>query len=212
MIKRLNQNCGDILHTKNINNFAKLAFPVSSKILQCQNPGYAYQGHKSGETPTMKFIQSVLLLLLLNACAKPLQPENYAERISTTRLEQNSFLVAYRGSAATGADKVVDLTLLKSAETTLENGFNYFVIVKTSESALTGTYTPPDSSVGQVDNYLQNSGYEPTVVGDKTYLHADPSAVNTIVCFREKPRGFSYIALFLKASLRDKYQLNRLSQ
>jgi len=166
------------------------------------------QRHRPGETSTMKIILSVLLLLLLNACARPLQPENYAERISTTRLEQNSFLVAYRGSAVTGADKVVDLTLLKSAETTLENGSNYFVIVKTSESASTGTYTPPDNNVGQVDNYLQNSGYEPTVVGDKTYLHADPGAVNTIVCFREKPRGFSYIALFLKASLRDKYKLN----
>ena len=208
MIKRFNQNCGDILHTKSINNFAKPAVPVCSQVQQCQNPGYAYQGHKSSEIPAMKIIQSVLLLLLLNACAKPLQPENYAERISTTRLEQNSFLVAYRGSAVTGADKVVDLTLLKSAETTLENGFNYFVIVKTSESASTGTYTPPDSSVGQVDNYLQDSGYEATVVGDKTYLHADPGAINTIVCFREKPQGFSYIALFLKASLRDKYKLN----
>jgi len=160
----------------------------------------------------MKIIQSLLLLLLLNACARPLQPENYAERISTTRLDQDSFLVAYRGSTVSNADKVVDLTLLRSAETALENGFNYFVIVKTNESVSTGAYTTPDSSVGQVDNYLQDSGYEATVVGDKTYLHADPGAVNTIVCFREKPRGFSYIALFLKASLRDKYQLNRLSQ
>jgi len=170
------------------------------------------QRHKPGETSSLKIILSVLLLLLVNACAKPLQPENYAERISTTRLEQNSFLVAYRGSTVTVEDKVVDLTLLKSAETALENGFNYFVIVKTSESTPTGTYTQPDSDVGQVDNYLQDSGYEPTVVGDKTYFHADPGSVNTIVCFREKPRGFSYIALFLKASLRDKYQLNRLLQ
>ena len=212
MIKRLHQNSSDILHSKNINNFAKPPIPVSSQVRQCQNSGYTYQGHKSSETSTMKIILSVLLLLLLNACAKPLQPENYAERISTTRLEQNSFLVAYRGSSVSGADEVVDLTLLKSAETALENGFNYFVIVKTSESASTGTYTPPDSSVGQVDNYLQDSGYAATVVGDKTYLHADPGAVNTIVCFEEKPQGFSYIALFLKASLRDKYKLNRLSQ
>ena len=208
MIKRLNQNCCDILHSKNINNFVKPAIPVCRQVRQCQNPGYAYQGRQPSETPTMKIILSVLLLLLLNACAKPLQPENYAERISTTRLDQDSFLVAYRGSAVARADKIVDLTLLKSAETALENGFNYFVIVKTSESVSTGAYTAADSSVGQVDNYLQDSGYEATIVGDKTYLHADPGAVNTIVCFREKPRGFSYIALFLKASLRDKYQLN----
>ena len=160
----------------------------------------------------MKFIQSLLLLLLLNACAKPLQPENYAERISTTRLDQDSFLVAYRGSTVSAADKIVDLTLLRSAETALENGFNYFVIVKTNESAATGAYTTPDSSIGQVDNYLQDGGYEATVVGDKIYPHADPGAVNTIICFKDKPQGFSYIALFLKASLRDKYGLNRLPQ
>ena len=160
----------------------------------------------------MKIIQSLLLLLLLNACAKPLQPENYAERISTTRLDQDSFLISYRGSVTAGSDKIVDLTLLKSAETALENGFNYFVIVKTSESVSTRTYTTPESSVGQVDSYLKDSEHEATVVGDKTYQHADPGAVNTIVCFQEKPRGFSYIALFLKASLRDKYQLNQLSQ
>jgi hypothetical protein len=212
MIKRLKQNCGDILHNKNINNFAKPAIPVSRQVRQCQNPWYAYQAHQQGEISTMKIIISVLLLLLLNACAKPLQPENYAERISATRLDQDAFLVAYRGSAVAGSDKIVDLTLLRSAETALENGFNYFVIVKTNESVSTGAYTAPDSSVGQVDNYLQDGGYEPTVVGDKTYLHADPGAVNTIVCFREKPLGFSYIALFLKASLRDKYQLNRLPQ
>lgn len=212
MIKRIKQNCGDILHNKNINNFANPTIPVCRQVRQCQNRGHAYQGHQPGESPVMKIILPVLLLLLLNACAKPLQPENYAERISATRLDQDSFLVSYRGSAVAGSDRVVDLTLLRSAETALENGFNYFVIVKTSESASTEAYTPPDSSVGQVDNYLQDSGYEATVVGDKTYLHVDPGAVNTIVCFREKPRGFSYIALFLKASLRDKYQLNQLPQ
>ena len=112
MIKHLKQNCGDILHSKNINNFAKPAFQVSSKVRQCQNPGTHIQRHKPDETPAMKIIQSVLLLLLLNACAKPLQPENYAERISTTRLDQDSFLVSYRGSAVAGSNKVVDLTLL----------------------------------------------------------------------------------------------------
>jgi hypothetical protein len=112
MIEHLKQNCSDILHSKNINNFAKSATPVSSQVRQCQNPGYAYQGHKPSETSTMKVIHSVLLLLLLNACAKPLQPENYAERISATRLDHDSFLVSYRGSAVAGSDKVVDLTLL----------------------------------------------------------------------------------------------------
>ncbi|MCP4331881.1 MAG: hypothetical protein GY785_04435 [Gammaproteobacteria bacterium] len=159
---------------------------------------------------TMKIFRLSLLLLLLSACAKPLQPENYAERISTTRLDDNVYLISYRGSALNAGDKIVDLALLKSAETALEKGFNYFVIVKTSESAKAGAFTTPDNDNGQVDNYLEDGGYEATVFEGNTYVHADPGMTNTIVCFKDKPQGFAYIALFLKASLRSKYKLNRI--
>jgi hypothetical protein len=155
----------------------------------------------------MKIIPIILLLLLAGGCARPLQPDNYAERITASRLDADTFLVSFRGRAASTPDRTVDLTLLKSAETALENGFNYFIIVKTSESG----HTASGSNGGQVESYLQNSGYEPTVVGAVTYSHADPGSMNTIVCFREKPQGFSYIALILKASLRAKYKLNRVS-
>jgi hypothetical protein len=160
----------------------------------------------------MKVIPFVLLLLFLNACAKPLQPDNYAERISSARLDHNSFIISYQGSTVTDGDRVVDLTLLKSAETTLQNGYNFFVIVATGESVKTAAYNSPENSNGQIDNYLQDVGYEPTVVGANTYHHADPGAINTIVCFKERPQGFAYAALFLKATLRHKYRLDRVSK
>ena len=74
----------------------------------------------------------------------------------------------------------------------LENGFNYFVIV---------------NSDGQ-----ENSAYEATTYGDESYTHSDPGATNTIVCFKEKPQGFSYVALFVKASLRAKYNLDQVAE
>jgi hypothetical protein len=160
----------------------------------------------------MKVIPLVLLLLFLNACAKPLQPDNYAARISTEKLDQNNYIVSYRGSTLTDGDRAVDLTLLKSAEITLQNGFNYFVIVPTGESVKTAAYNSPENSNGQIDNYLRDVGYEPTVVGANTYYHADPGAINTIVCFKERPRGFAYAALFVKATLRHKYKLDRVSK
>ena len=160
----------------------------------------------------MKVIPLVLLLLFLNACAKPLQPDNYAERISSQKLDHNSFVISYRGSTVTGGDRAVDLTLLKSAEIALQNGYNFFVIVATGESVRTAAYTTPENSNGQLDNYLQDVGYQPTVVGAITYHHADPGAINTIVCFKEKPKGFAYAALFLKATLRHKYKLDRVSK
>lgn len=159
----------------------------------------------------MKVISLFILLLLLNACAKSLQPDNYAERLSTQKLDHNNFVISWQGSTLTDADRVVDLTLLKSAETALQNGFNYFVIVATGESVRTTAYTTPENSNGQLDNYLQDVGYEPTVVDANTYHHADPGAINTIVCFKEKPAGFAYAALFLKATLRHKYKLDRIT-
>ena len=160
----------------------------------------------------MKVIPLFLFLLFLGACAKPLQPDNYAARVSTQKLDHNSYIISYRGSTLTDGDRAVDLTLLKSAEITLQNGFNYFVIVPTGESVKTAAYNSPENSNGQIDNYLQDVGYEPTVVGANTYHHADPGAINTIVCFKERPRGFAYAALFVKATLRHKYKLDRVSK
>ncbi len=140
----------------------------------------------------MKVFYSVLLLLLLNACAKPLQPDNYGDLISSTRVDQDTFQVSSPGSANSEDEKSVDLALLRSAEITLENGFNYFVIIE---------------SVGQ-----QDSAYEATSYGDDTYSHSDPGTTNTIVCFKQKPQGFAYVALFVKASLRAKYNLDQVAE
>ena len=155
----------------------------------------------------MKVIPLVLLLLLLGACAKPLQPDNYPEQISSTRLDTNSFQVAYPGSSSGADEKTVDLTLLRSAEVALDNGFNYFIIVNNSESDNAAV------KVGDQDeNDLENTSYEPTLYRGKRYLHSDPGGDNTIVCFKEKPEGFAYVALFVRATLRSKYQLDQVTE
>ena len=155
----------------------------------------------------MKVIPLILLLLLLGACAKPLQPDNYPEQISSTRLDNNTFQVSYSGSTSSADEKTIDLALLRSAEVALANGFNYFIIVNNSES---------ESSTmkvgGQDESDLENISHEPTLYRGKRYLHSDPGADNTIVCFKEKPEGFAYVALFVKATLRSKYQLDQAAE
>ena len=140
----------------------------------------------------MKVFYSVLLLLLLNACAKPLQPDNYGDLISSTRVDQDTFEVSSPGSANSEDEESVDLSLLRSAEVALENGFNYFVIVQSDSQ--------------------ENSAYEATTYGGESYTHSDPGTTNTIVCFKEKPEGFAYVALFVKATLRSKYQLDQVAE
>jgi len=137
------------------------------------------------------------LLLLLAACATALQPDNYAERIVTTQLGANRFLVGYRGAARETDTAAIELTLLRSAEIALQHGFHYFIVVDPDYPDASGDSTP---QVG-ADDAAQYGG--------RRYRLADPGVRNTIVCFAQQPRGFAYVALFVKASLRSKYDLDR---
>ena len=140
----------------------------------------------------------ILLIALLGACAKPLQRDNYETRISATRLGTDSFIVRY--SAQVTDEQVVDLALLRSAELSLQNGFNYFIIVETDESS--GIYATAESS--SATEFTRHNGLQ--------LQHSDPGATNTIVCFKHRPVGFAYVALLVKASLRAKYRLDQAGQ
>lgn len=145
----------------------------------------------------MKTTHSVFLLallLLLNACATAPLPDNYVEQITTTRLGDNRFLVDYRGGAANTDPESVDLTLLRSAEIALQHGFHYFLVIDPGDSSL---------RVGAEDI---------ATYGGRHYRVISPGASNTIVCFKQEPRGFAYVALFVKASLRSKYGLDRVAE
>ena len=137
------------------------------------------------------------LVILLGACAQPPRPQDYAERLSSTWLAADQFTVAYRGNASSRDDEIADLALLRSAEIALQNGFPYFIIVDadaaSGANAAGGTDAMPSF----------------TVHAGKRYRLASPGASNTVVGFREKPLGFAYVALFVKASLRAKYGLDQ---
>jgi len=146
----------------------------------------------------MNIFQSILaflLMLLLGGCAKPLQPDNYAERISSTWLDANRFIVAYPRKSTD--QQVVDLALLHSAEIALQNGFNYFIIVNTDASVATSADALPTAAT----EFMVHNGIR--------YHYTSPASSNTIVCFKRKPQGSAYVALFVKASLRAKYGLDQ---
>jgi len=146
----------------------------------------------------MNIFQSILALLLilqLGGCAKPLQPDNYVERISSTWLDANRFVVAYPHKSAD--QQVIDLALLRSAEISLQGGFNYFIVVNTDESVAASADAVPATAT----EFMMHNGIR--------YYHTSPASSNTIVCFKRKPQGFAYVALFVKASLRAKYGLDQ---
>ncbi len=145
----------------------------------------------------MKLLPPILIFLLisvLSACATPPQPGNYHERISATRLGTDSFIVSYSRTSAD--EQIIDLALLRSAEITLQNGFNYFVVINTDASSA-------------IDTETGSAGTEFTLHNGLRLPHANPGSTNTIVCFKDKPAGAAYVALFVKASLRAKYGLDQ---
>ena len=140
----------------------------------------------------MRIIYLLSITFILSACATTYQKAGVTGGYTETQLDANVYQVDFSGNAYISSQEVADFALLRSAELTLEKGYNYFVIIDGSKYSDTSSYEVPTAY----------GGYQ-------TYTTSKPSASNTIVCFKEKPEGFSYNAKFIKESFREKYQLNK---
>lgn len=156
---------------------------------------------------------SALFVLLLSGCATPYKAHGLMGGFSETRVSENTFQVSFRGNALASRERVVDFTLLRSAELTLQNGYRYFAILNSNNYTRYGSYTTPKtySTTGNVQMY-GNTGYlntTTTAYGGQTFLYSRPSTMNTIQCFRKKPRirGIVYDANFIVKSIKTKYKI-----
>ena len=166
-----------------------------------------------------------LLLILLSAfvlfitgCAQtPYQPNGFLGGFTETRLGENVFRVTFQGNGYTGKNKVADFTLLRSAELALEHGFRYFIITESGKGNYFSTFTTPTTSHTTGRAYKSGSsvlGNATThTYGGQTFIISAPSANNTIVLYKEKPKinVLVYDASFLKRSIKQKYGLNKNS-
>jgi hypothetical protein len=141
----------------------------------------------------MKIFHPVLLGAMLTACATSYQSNGLMGGYSEKQLKENVFEVKFGGNGLTTRQRATDFALLRSAELTLEKGYNYFVIID-SQRVLRVTKESVDMS---------RTGTTPT-----TYHVRQPTAVNTIVCFKNKPDGESYDARAVVQSLKQKYDLD----
>ena len=150
-------------------------------------------------------IPIIVVMLFIQGCPTPYQKKSTRSGYSETQLDENVFNVSFSGNSYTDREEVVDFTLLRSAELTLENGFQYFAIIDKDNDT---TYrTIPQSST----YYTRSPAYYGTTItsiGGDTRIISKPSALNTIVCFEEKPEfPFTYNAKFIYKSVREKYDI-----
>lgn len=159
----------------------------------------------------MKSLVAVLFTAFLYACATPYKSDGFMGGFSETQLERNVFRVSFRGNAFTRPERVEEMTLLRSAELALKNGFTYFAVIDSQSRVKLGSFTTPtqSNSTANVTAY-GNSAYgsaQTTTYGGQTINYAKPSSTNTIICFKEKPdiKGLIYNAQFLCNSLGGTY-------
>ncbi|MDD5774133.1 MAG: hypothetical protein PHX78_11780, partial [bacterium] len=139
----------------------------------------------------MKNIWMILIVFTLFGCATSYRSRGFNGGYSDTQLDTNVFRVTFNGNSNTTRERVNDFTLLRCAEVALNNGFEFFIIVDSSNSATYGTYTTPATTTTHTDvNVSHNYAHadsEATTYGGQTFITTKPSSTNTIMCYKNKP-------------------------
>lgn len=150
-----------------------------------------------------------LVTIAVAGCATLYQPTPYQPissngGFSSTQLGENIFEVHFWGNEYTSSERASDFALLRSAELTLERGFNYFIIDGDENTQQTDVHTTPITSRTE----LTWRGWETKYSGGRTYTTSRPHARKVVVCFKGKPDwpGLIYEAQFVAQSLKGKYE------
>jgi len=153
-----------------------------------------------------------ILVATLAGCATSYQPEGFSGGFSETQLDKNVFRVSFKGNGYTHQDRAEEMTLLRSAEVTLNAGFTHFAIVDSQSRTAYAAFTTPVQSnsygTATINGNTVNSNVRTTTSGGNTQIVGRPSTTNTIICFNGRPDNgvFVYDANFLYSSLSAKYK------
>jgi hypothetical protein len=147
-----------------------------------------------------KILLALALGIFFSGCATSYQKDSFSGGFSETQLSENVWKVHFRGNGKTTMERATDFCLLRSAELTLENGYQYFAIINEDSSTKSSTFTSPQTA------YTNAYGYT-TFSGGQTFTANKPRTQNTILMFKEKTdkAGMVYEAQFIVQSLRGKY-------
>lgn len=149
----------------------------------------------------MKQILLVLAVgIFISGCATSYQKNGFTGGFSETQLSENVWKVHFRGNAKTTMERATDFCLLRSAELTLENGYEYFAIIGDESNTNSSSFSTPQQA------YTNPYGYT-TFTGGQVFTAHKPRTQNTIFMLKEKNDnpGMIYEAQFIVQSIRSKY-------
>ena len=160
----------------------------------------------------LKFILLFTLLTFIS-CSTPYKSHGLAGGYQETQLGKNVWKILFRGNGYTSAFKTEEFALLRSAELTKKNGFNFFITTdsdtkldkfefKTSPSAIT-TFN------GNVNNgVVSGTGYTTVFEGTTTTVNRASTSF-TVIMFETMPKydGVIYDATFICSNLGAKHKV-----
>lgn len=102
----------------------------------------------------MRFLAAALLLGLAG-CATPYQEMGFLGGVQATQVTQDTFQIAARGNAYTGADTIQRYALRKAAETTVAAGYDLFMLGDRQDRTRRATVISGDASDGSFSGFAQ---------------------------------------------------------
>jgi hypothetical protein len=161
----------------------------------------------------MRYLYLAALTFAISGCATSYQKMGFSGGFEETQLAPNVWKVSFSGNGYTRASRAEDMTLLRSADLTLQSGFTFFALADSSSSTKYSTVTTPSTSTTNVNVY-GGSGYASgtattTTSGGNSFLVTKPSRTNTVVMYKSKPEinTIVYDAEFLCRSMGAKFEV-----
>jgi len=162
----------------------------------------------------MKKLLLLVLIVSISGCATPYQSSGFRGGFKDTRLDDNSFMIDFKGNGFTSKERAYDFSLLRSAEITLENGYKYFIVMSENEYSSeykTQSYSSTDTKVSVYGNTARAKSKTTDYGG---YTVSKPSAKKIIVCFKEKPKEYPlvYNAKYIMEDICEEYGIENKSK
>jgi hypothetical protein len=158
------------------------------------------------------FAFASLLPLTLAGCATAYQPNGYTGGFSETRYAVDIVQVTFEGNGYTSRERASDLSMLRSAELTLQNGYRYFIVMAGDVQSNAYSFTTPTRTVttGTVQTYGNTASVnaQTQTYGGQTINGSKPAATKIIRMFKGQPESpMHYEAQFICDSIGTKYKI-----
>lgn len=170
---------------------------------------------------------SVTAVLMLSGCATtPTQPRSFDQLglFSTTPLNTQTYRVSFQGNSNISFATAEEITLLKSAQTAVLNGFKYFKVLNDPSNR---SQQPPRQAVvysspmmspwgyGYGHGYRRHPGFYDPYYDTPQIVNVDPVQVSyTIQCYKEQKSApeDAFDARLILQSLGQKYGVTASGQ